>query len=170
MSNDREVLSGFFDQQGEEEKLQNSMNDASSQEKLKVSVSGKYLMHVDTFHYVKDNELKVFPCMQKSSQKGALQLVIPFRVVDGTTKNLFNARENGEFAREGAGDVTYPTRSGGGGAYGMRGRVTFNGQDKRGAVIRLFSDTSDEFKGVVRDALQTLSSFRIKIQGQVAIE
>ena len=93
-----------------------------------------------------------------------------FRTHDGIVKNLFNARENGEFAREGAGDVTYITRSGGSGSYGVRGRVTFNGHDKRGVVIRLLANSTDEFHGVVRDNLSTLSSFRIKIQGHVAID
>lgn len=89
-----------------------------------------------------------------------------FRVEDGTNYNLFNAKENADFAVEGY-DITYPTRSGGGGTAGTRARITFNGQDKRGVVFRLYADTSDKFLGCVRDDLTGLSSFRVKVQGQV---
>ena len=96
----------------------------------------------------------------------ALTNGIYFRYEDGTTKNLFNAKENADFAAEGY-DITYPARSGGLGTYGTRARITFNGQDKRGVVIRLAAATADKFVGIVRDDLSTLTSFRVKVQGQV---
>ena len=74
-----------------------------------------------------------------------------------------------QLALLGGGDLTYTTRSGGGGSFGLRARVTFNGPDKRGVVIRLFANTTDEFHSVVRDNLSASSAFRVKIQGQVAI-
>ena len=92
------------------------------------------------------------------------------RVSDGITQNLFNIRENSGLAVEAAGDLTYATRSGGGGAYGTRARVTFNGPEKRGVVIRLHPSTTDSIKAVVRDNLSTLTYFRVQVQGQIAIE
>ena len=89
-----------------------------------------------------------------------------FRVEDGTNYNLFNAKENADFAIEGY-DISYPVRSGGGGVFGTRARITFNGQDKRGVVFRLAADTSDKFLACVRDDLTGLASFRVKVQGQV---
>ena len=95
---------------------------------------------------------------------------IYFRTVDGISKNLFNARDNSDFAEEAAGDMSYTTRSSGGGSFGARGRITFNGQDKRGVVKRLFVATEDKFMGMVRDDLTGLNKFRVKLQGQVAID
>ncbi len=89
-----------------------------------------------------------------------------FRFEDGTNYNLFNAKENSDFAIEGY-DITYPSRSGGGGTAGTRSRITFNGRDKRGVVIRLSADSSDKFLACVRDDLASLDSFRVKVQGQV---
>lgn len=92
-----------------------------------------------------------------------------FRVDNGITNNLYNAKDNSDFAQEGF-DATYVSRSGGGGSFGMRARITFNGGDKRGVVKRLKFATSDKFTGTVRDNLTTLNKFRVKLQGQVAIE
>lgn len=82
------------------------------------------------------------------------------------SNNLFNAKINSDFAVEGY-DITYPTRSGGGGSHGMRSRITWGGQNKQGVVIRLDGDTSDSFTTVVRDDLTGLNRFRVKIQGHV---
>ena len=92
-----------------------------------------------------------------------------YRTKNGITKNLFNARENADFADESGGDVTYPPRSGGGGTFGMRARITFNGLDKRGVAKRLYASTGDEFQSFVRDDLTAVSLIRLrtKIQGQV---
>jgi len=89
-----------------------------------------------------------------------------FRVEDGTNYNLFNAKENADFAVQGY-DITYPTRSGKSGVYGTRARITFNGQDKRGVVFRLCEDSDDKFLAKVRDNLSTLAGFRVMLQGQV---
>jgi len=90
-----------------------------------------------------------------------------FRKEDsGTAQNLFNAKENSDFAVEGF-DVAYTIRSGGQGDFGMRSRITFAGQDKSGVVIRLDGNTNDTFVGVVRDNLIALGKYRIKVQGHV---
>jgi hypothetical protein len=96
----------------------------------------------------------------------ALALGVYFRIEDGTNYNLFNAKDNSQFALQGY-DITYPIRSGGGGAFGTRSRITFNGSDKRGVVFRLAADTGDRFMGHTRDDLSGLDSFRVMIQGQV---
>lgn len=82
------------------------------------------------------------------------------------SNNIFNAKENSDYALEGY-DVEYPVRSGGGGSHGFRSRITFAGQSKQGVVIRLNGDTGDTFKVVVRDDLTDIITFRTKIQGHV---
>jgi hypothetical protein len=101
----------------------------------------------------------------------ALTNGVYFRTKDGITQNLFNAKENADFAEEAAGDLNYQVRSGGGGTHGMRGRITFNGQDKRGVVKRLAATTNDEFQAFVRDDLVDVSliKLRVKLQGQVVL-
>lgn len=92
------------------------------------------------------------------------------RKEDGAdSQNLYNAKENSDFAVEGF-DIAYPIRSGGGGSNGMRSRISFNGQDKRGVVIRLDGDKNERFKCVVRDNLTGINKFRIKVQGHVVEE
>lgn len=97
----------------------------------------------------------------------ALTNGVYFRIEDGTNYNLFNAKENADFAMEGY-DIAYPARSGGGGTAGTRARITFNGQDKRGVVLRLAADSGDKFLSSVRDNLTGLTSHRVKVQGQLA--
>ena len=98
----------------------------------------------------------------------ALTKGVYMRYMDGVTKNLFNAKENSDFAIEGF-DVVYSIRSTGGGTFGTRSRITFNGQEKRGVVIRLCASELDKLLAVVREDLDVagLLSFRIKAQGQV---
>lgn len=92
-----------------------------------------------------------------------------FRIENGITKNMFNVKNNSDFSQEGF-DVSYTTRSGGGGSYGLSSRITFNGSDKRGIVKRLKFDTEDRFVSVVRANQTGLNKFRIKLQGHVSIE
>jgi len=90
-----------------------------------------------------------------------------FRKEDsGDAQNLFIVKENSDFAIEGY-DVSYPIRSGGGGSNGMRSRITFNGPDKSGVVVRLSATNSDTFKSVIRDDLTGLVRYRVKVQGHV---
>ena len=59
-------------------------------------------------------------------------------------------------------DITYSTRSGGGGSYGTNARGTFQ---KTGAVVRLNGDDGDYLEILIQDDLTGLDSFRIKAQG-----
>lgn len=90
---------------------------------------------------------------------------IVLRKVDGTWKNIFNVKSNGEFA-ERAYDTFYADRAPAG-QYGFRCRRTFNGQDKNGVTIRLQSDDSDELQIIIQDNLTGLSAFRCVVQGHV---
>lgn len=93
-----------------------------------------------------------------------------FRKEDGeTSQNLFLVKDNSDYRVEGY-DVTYTTRSGGLGSYGMAVRITFNGQDKSGVVIRLDGDNSESFTTVVRDDYTSIVKYRIKIQGHVVLD
>lgn len=90
-----------------------------------------------------------------------------FRKENGiTSQNLFTVKENSDYAAEGF-DLRYPDRSGGQGEFGMSARVSYNGPDKSGVVIRLDGATNDNYRTVIRSDLQLLGRYRIKIQGHV---
>lgn len=90
-----------------------------------------------------------------------------FRIENGQSVNLYNARENADFRAEGY-DVDYPDRSlPPAGQYGTNARISFSGPEKRGVVIRLFGEGCDKFQAQIRDDLTGLSYFRVKIQGHV---
>ena len=89
-----------------------------------------------------------------------------FRKEDaGSSQNLFNIKENSDFRTEG--NVVYPTRSSGGGSYGLGGDITFAGQSNKGVTIRIDGNLNESIKMVVRDDLTGLVKFRVKIQGHV---
>lgn len=82
------------------------------------------------------------------------------------SQNLFSVRDNSDFRLEGY-DVSYPIRSGGGGDFGMGGRVTYAGEDKSGVVIRLSASSNESYKTVIRSDLTGIAKYRIKAQGHV---
>lgn len=90
-----------------------------------------------------------------------------FRYRDGITKNLFNAKENSQLALHTGGDVSYQTRSGGGGTYGVRVRRTFSGVEKNGSTIRLNSTTDDALEVIVQDDLTAHTIIAGVAQGHV---
>jgi len=97
----------------------------------------------------------------------ALANGVYFRKEDAaSSQNLFNVRDNSDFRVEGY-DVVYPTRSGGGGSFGMAARITFAGSDKRGVVVRLDGAALESFVANVRDKLEGIVKFRIKLQGHI---
>lgn len=91
-----------------------------------------------------------------------------FRKEDSdNSQNLFEVKENSDFRLEGY-DLSYPLRSGGGGDYGLAARITFNGRDKSGVVIRLNGITNDRFQTSIRDSdLSGIVKYRVKLQGHV---
>lgn len=84
------------------------------------------------------------------------------RKTDGTTRNIFNVKDNGELAAISY-DLAYTTRSGGGGSYGLRCRYTFAGQEKQGVVIRL--SEGEKLEMLVNDDLSTISRFWVIAEG-----
>lgn len=97
----------------------------------------------------------------------ALTNGIVIRVENSYTKNIFNAKTNGDLASH-MYDVQYIDATlGPGGQYALRGRRSFSGQDKNGVVIRLNANTDDAFKVVVQDDLTGLTKFHIIIQGHI---
>ena len=88
-----------------------------------------------------------------------------FRKHNGINKNLFNAKNNGQF-RLRAFDLDYSDKAGPG-QFSTSVRRSFAGQDKNGVVIRIDSTLSDALDAVVRDNLTGLLEFRIVLQGHV---
>lgn len=84
------------------------------------------------------------------------------RKTDGTTRNIFNVKDNGELAAISY-DLTYTTRSGGSGSWGMRCRYTFAGQEKQGVVIRL--GAGEKLEMLIDDDLSSISRFWVIAEG-----
>jgi hypothetical protein len=98
---------------------------------------------------------------------GGLTKGVVFRRKDGTYKNIFAVRTNGDLAAH-MYDVTYVDATRGpAGNESIRFRRTFGGQDKAGVVIRLCADTDDEFECIIQDDLTGLVDFQIIAQGHV---
>lgn len=95
----------------------------------------------------------------------ALTNGIVIRVVDGITKNIFNAKTNGDF-RVRTYDLTYQgiTR---GGVYTVTTRRTFAGQDKNGVTIRLKANSKDEFQIIIQDDLTAMTGGQMVAQGHI---
>jgi hypothetical protein len=87
---------------------------------------------------------------------------IVLRRTDGVTRNIFNIKDNGELAGQ-CYDLTYSTKSGGGGTDGLRARYTFAGANKQGVTIRLGAGESLEL--IVQDNLSTITRFRVLAEG-----
>jgi hypothetical protein len=92
---------------------------------------------------------------------------IVIRKKNGTYKNIFNVKTNGDFALH-TYDTSYiPDTQGPGGLFGFRCRRTFGGQSKNGVTVRLNADDDDEFQVLVQDDLTGLNSFKVVVQGHV---
>ena len=95
----------------------------------------------------------------------ALTKGIVFRVKDGTIKNIFNAKSNGDLAHR-AYDIRYGSKAPAG-TTSVTIRRTFGGQSKNGVVIRLAALTNDSFQCIIQDNLTGLANFHVIIQGHV---
>lgn len=93
----------------------------------------------------------------------ALPKGIMVREKDGQTKNIFNAKTNGD-VKEHAFDLAYADRAPSG-QFGMGFRRSFNGLDKNGVVVRLTTVTNDGLQCIVQDDLTGLVSFKMTVQG-----
>lgn len=72
---------------------------------------------------------------------------------DGTYRNLFNFKTNGQFIIESFGH--YFQEKAGGGRYGFLANIKYGGQDNRGVVIRLDSALMNSLEVVIQDDLST---------------
>jgi hypothetical protein len=81
-----------------------------------------------------------------------------------TQDYLVNIQSNAGY-RATAYDVTYTTRSSGGGSFGVSVRKSFAGTSHYGVVVRLEGETDDEFVVYVNDDLTGLTEHAQKIMG-----
>ena len=90
---------------------------------------------------------------------------IVLRSQNGITKNILNAKTNGDFA-ERSFDREYvdrpPTAK-----TSMVVRRTFAGQDKNGVVLRVRTDEGDGVKCIIQDDLTTVDRLHIIVQGHI---
>lgn len=100
----------------------------------------------------------------------ALGKGIVLRRVDGETRNIWNAKTNGELANL-AYDLTYTARTVPPSSAGIRTRYTFAGQDKHGVAVRLIP--GDAIQLIIQDDLLTaqtssqITQFRMIAPGHV---
>jgi len=92
---------------------------------------------------------------------GGLLRGIVVRRVDGTYQNIFNAKTNGELKSLMFDyDPETVTQQG---QDGFTGRLTFAGQNKMGAVVRL--SAQEDLQIIIQDNLDSLDSFRVIAEG-----
>lgn len=83
---------------------------------------------------------------------------------DGTYRNLFNWKTNGQFIIESFGH--YFQEKAGGGRYGFLSNLKYNGQQNRGVVIRLDGFIGNKLEVVIQDDLSAgLLQFRMVAYG-----
>lgn len=101
--------------------------------------------------------------LNKFGDLTALTNGIVVRRVDGTTRNIFNVKTNGEMRNlcfDWTADIaSNPSQ----GQNGVGFRYTFAGQDKHGVAVRL--DPGDELQIIIQDDLTGLDKFRIIAEG-----
>lgn len=85
---------------------------------------------------------------------------------DLTQEYLVNIMSNAGY-RASAYDVTYTTRSSGGGSFGVSVRKSFAGADKYGVAIRLEGETNDNFVAYVNDNFILIDEHAQKVMGHL---
>lgn len=84
-----------------------------------------------------------------------------FRIVNSYQKTIFNFKTNGDITQF-CFDSAYEDRAGPG-LFGFAARVTFAGQEKHGAALRISG--SDQLQWIVQDDLTALTSLSVALQG-----
>lgn len=90
-------------------------------------------------------------------------IVVRKKVNGGGYQNIFNAKSNGDLAK-----IMYDLDFFDAlkfGNHGVKGRLTFGGQNKIGVVIRL--EDQDDLELIVQDDLSTLVDFQVIAEGHV---
>lgn len=95
----------------------------------------------------------------------ALAKGVLLRSKNGTTKNLFIAKTNGDLKSH-MYDVQYSDKAPAG-FFGISGRKTWAGQSKSGVALRIGVDTADELQMIIQDDLQGLNTFHVLAMGHV---
>jgi len=96
---------------------------------------------------------------------GGLTRGIVIRKVDGTYQNIFNAKTNGELK-----NIMYDLdiqAASGNQQDGFTGRLTFGGQNKLGAVVRI--GEGEDFQVVIQDDLTSLGTFNVIAEGSQVV-
>lgn len=96
---------------------------------------------------------------------GGLTYGVTLRKRDGNRVNVFNMKDNGDFAGL-AYDLQFLSAIGQG-QDGVHGRLTFGGQSKMGAVIRV--TPGEDLEMIINDDLSSLQKFNLIAEGSVAI-
>lgn len=95
----------------------------------------------------------------------ALSNGVVFRIINSFQKTIFNFKRNADF-KQFAYDGAYQNGvSGPSGTESFTTRITFNGQDKHGVVLRIGED--DVLQMVIQDDLTDLVTFRGVVQGHL---
>lgn len=96
---------------------------------------------------------------------GGITNGVTLRKRDGNRVNIFNMKDNGDFAGY-AYDIEFLSAIGGG-QDGVHGRLTFGGQSKMGVVVRVAPD--EDIEMIINDDLTTLERFNLIPEGSIAI-
>lgn len=96
----------------------------------------------------------------------ALPNGLVMRKVDGTYQNIFNVKTNKQLANI-MYDFDILLATGPALVDGIKGRLTFGGQNKIGVVIRL--QTGEDLQLLVQDDLSTFTSFQVYAEGHLVV-
>jgi len=102
----------------------------------------------------------------KFGDQTALTNGLVLRKTDGTYQNIFNAKSNSELAA-----VMYDLDfldAARFGVYGVKGRLSFGGQNKIGVVIRL--EAGEDLELIVQDDLTGLTRLTVIAEGHVVVD
>lgn len=95
----------------------------------------------------------------------ALTNGVVFRKVDGTTKNIYNIKTNGDIIH--TSQIWSFVDKAPAGSVGLVAMKQFNGQGNSGVVVRLNSVLQDQLNIIINDDLTGLDKFNIKVLGHV---
>jgi hypothetical protein len=88
---------------------------------------------------------------------------VVIRANNGITKNILNAKANGDIA-ERTGPIIYSDKAGGGSFSFVQPKV-FNGPENNDIIYPLSAANADQFESIVQDDLSTLQIFHIVVSG-----
>lgn len=88
------------------------------------------------------------------------------RMVNGSYKNIFNAKTNGDIALF-CNERTYATKPPAGTGHAMNATRVFAGQQNNGVTVRLDGDSGDELEIIIQDDLTILKVFHVIVSGHV---